>query len=231
MSKVLVVDDDRFLLDNLRKLLEREGYRVEAVASGEEALSAMVREPSDLILLDLGLPGIDGIATCRRLRGKWHTPVIMLTSRGDSIDKVIGLEVGADDYLTKPFEPSELMARVRAQLRRTHEYRADPEKSDALTIGDLTIDFQQRDVFVSGQPADLTMREFELVAYLAKNLGRAIARDQLFETVWGYDSDFNSNSLDVYIYRIRKRIEKDAAKPVYLQTMRGFGYKMVSPST
>ncbi len=230
MSKVLVVDDDRFLLDNLRKLLEREGYRVEAVASGEEALTAMVREPSDLVLLDLGLPGIDGIATCRRLRGKWHTPVIMLTSRGDSIDKVIGLEVGADDYLTKPFEPKELMARVRAQLRRSHEYKADPEKSKAMTIGDLTIDFQKRDVLVFGQPADLTNREFELVAYLAKNLGRAIARDQLFETVWGYDLDFNSNSLDVYIYRIRKRIEQDPAKPRYLHTMRGFGYKMVSPA-
>ena len=230
MSKVLVVDDDRFLLDNLRKLLEREGYRVEAVASGEEALTAMVREPSDLVLLDLGLPGIDGIATCRRLRGKWHTPVIMLTSRGDSIDKVIGLEVGADDYLTKPFEPKELMARVRAQLRRSREYKADPEKSKAMTIGDLTIDFQKRDVLVFGQPADLTNREFELVAYLAKNLGRAIARDQLFETVWGYDLDFNSNSLDVYIYRIRKRIEQDPAKPRYLHTMRGFGYKMVSPA-
>ncbi len=230
MSKVLVVDDDRFLLDNLKKLLEREGHRVEAVSSGEEALSAMVREPSDLIVLDLGLPGIDGIATCRRLRGKWHTPVIMLTSRGDSIDKVIGLEVGADDYLTKPFEPSELLARVRAQLRRSHEYKADPEKADAMTIGGLTIDFEKRDVLVEGQAADLTNREFELIAYLAKNLNRAIARDQLFETVWGYDLDFNSNSLDVYIYRIRRRIEVDPAKPRYLQTMRGFGYMMVSPA-
>lgn len=230
MSKVLVVDDDRFLLENLRKLLEREGYLVEAVPTGEEALSSMARDPSDLIVLDIGLPGIDGLTTCRRLRGKYHTPVIMLTSRGDSIDKVIGLEVGADDYLTKPFEPNELVARIRAQLRRNQEYVGDITKDDAMYIGELTIDFERRDVLVGGNPADLTNREFELVAYLAKNLNRAISRDQLFETVWGYDLDFNSNSLDVYIYRIRKRIEQDPGRPKYLQTMRGFGYKMVSPA-
>lgn len=230
MSKVLVVDDDRFLLENLRKLLEREGYSVEAVPTGEEALAAMNRDQSDLIVLDLGLPGIDGITTCRRLRSKWHTPVIMLTSKGDAIDKVIGLEVGADDYLTKPFEPSELVARVRAQLRRNHEYKAEVEQEDAIRVGDLVVDFERRDVVVAGKPVDLTNREFELVAYLSKNLNRAISRDQLFETVWGYDLDFNSNSLDVYIYRIRQRIEDDPAKPKYLQTMRGFGYKMVSPA-
>lgn len=228
-SKVLIVEDDRFLEDNVRKLLEAEGYAVTGVASGEEALSQLERETVDLVVLDLGLPGIDGLTTCRRIRTKWLMPVIMLTARTDAMDKVIGLEVGADDYLTKPFEGSELIARVRAQLRRQQQYQAVAKASDVLTIGELIIDFGQREVHVNSVPANLTNREFEIIRYLAKNLDRAISRDMLFETVWGYELDFNTNSLDVYIYRIRKKIEKDANNPKYLQTMRGFGYRLVNP--
>lgn len=229
-SKVLIVEDDRFLQDNVRKLLEAEGYQVSAVSSGEESLAQLEKEVVDLVVLDLGLPGIDGLTTCRRIRTKWMMPVIMLTARTDSMDKVIGLEVGADDYLTKPFEGSELIARVRAQLRRQQQYQSGPAKSGLpLEIGELTIDFEQRDVLVSGVTANLTNREFEIIRYLAKNLDRAISRDMLFETVWGYELDFNTNSLDVYIYRIRKKIEVDPNNPKYLQTMRGFGYRLIKP--
>ncbi len=229
-SKVLVVEDDRFLQDNVRKLLEAEGYLVSGVTSGEEALSHLEREAVDLVILDLGLPGIDGLTACRRIRSKWLMPVIMLTARTDSMDKVIGLEVGADDYLTKPFVGSELIARVRAQLRRHQQYQAGFAKAgETLSVGELTIDFEQRDVVVRGVSANLTNREFEIIHYLAKNLDRAISRDMLFETVWGYELDFNTNSLDVYIYRLRKKIEVDPNNPVYLQTMRGFGYRLVNP--
>jgi DNA-binding response OmpR family regulator len=224
----LVVEDDRFLLDNLRRLLTREGYDVVAVSSGEEALNLLGEDRYDLVVLDLGLPGIDGIATCRRLRTKSHIPVLMLTARTDAMDKVLGLEVGADDYLTKPFEPAEFMARVRAQLRRHREYQGTPSVEAAQVVGDLKIDPQLRDVLVGDKPAGLTNREYELVAYLAKNLDRAISRDMLFEQVWGYDMDFNTNSLDVYMYRIRKKLEIDPNSPRYLHTMRGYGYKMVS---
>lgn len=228
-ANILIVEDDRFLQDGLRKLLSTEGYEVATVSSGEEALSALTDKKSDLVILDLGLPGIDGITTCRRLRAKWHMPVLMLTARTDALDKVIGLEVGADDYLTKPFEPSELLARVRAQLRRLREYASDSKDGDdSIRLGPLTIDFKLRDVLVDGAPAGLTNREFELVAYLSRNLDRAISRDTLFEHVWGYDPAFNSNSLDVYIYRIRKKIEADANNPRYLLTMRGYGYKLAT---
>lgn len=230
-SKILVVDDDRFLLENLRKLLSREGYDTEGATSGEEGLNLLSQSSFDLVVLDVGLPGIDGITTCRRLRARWHTPVIMLTARSDSMDKVIGLEVGADDYLTKPFDGHELVARVRAQLRRCNEYQSEQPVEDNLIVGDLTIDYERRDVLVKGAPVELTNREFELVSYLAKNLNRAVSREVLFERVWGYELDFNSNSLDVYMYRIRKRIEADPNKPKYLQTMRGYGYKLASPES
>ncbi len=225
-SKVLVVDDDPFLLRNLEVLLSREGYSVRGASSGEEALSLLTDEPADLVVLDLGLPGIDGITTCRRLRSRWHMPVLMLTARTDAMDKVVGLEVGADDYLTKPFEPSEFVARVRAQLRRHTEYRQSQQKVLRLERGDVEIDFEVRQVRVGGKPVELTKREFEIVEYLAQNLGRAVARETLFEAIWGYEMEFNSNSLDVLIYRIRKKMEQDPNMPNHVMTLRGFGYKL-----
>lgn len=230
-SKVLLVEDDRFLQDNVRKLLEGEGYAVSGATTGEDALAILERNPADIVILDLGLPGIDGLTTCRRIRHKWMMPVIMLTARTDAMDKVVGLEVGADDYLTKPFDGSELIARVRAQLRRQQQYQQTlPRGSGSLQIGELEIDFGLRDVVARGERLNLTNKEFEIVKYLAKNLDRAISRDMLFETVWGYELDFNTNSLDVYIYRIRKKLEIDPNNPVYLHTVRGFGYRMTGPS-
>lgn len=229
-EKLLIVDDDRFLLENLRRLLQREGYNVCTAVSGEEALSHVASEPCDLMILDLNLPGADGLSTCRRLRGKHNFPVIMLTARSDAMDKVIGLEVGADDYLTKPFEPVELVARVRAHLRRAKDYGRGGDSVEApVTLGDLMVDFEKRDVLQNGVPAGLTTREFELIAHLARNLGRVVPRESLFERVWGYDMDFNSNSLEVYVYRVRKKLERDPNAPVYLKTVRGYGYSLSAP--
>lgn len=225
--RILVVDDDRYLLENLMRLLKGEDYDVAGFSTGEEALEEVERTPPDLVVLDLGLPGIDGLTTCRRLRKSWNGPVLMLTARSDAGDKIIGLEVGADDYLTKPFDANELVARVRAQLRRRLEYSSPATTTETIEIGNLIVDFDLRDVRVDGTPAELTSKEFDLVAYLGKNLNRAISRDQLFEHVWGYDSEFNTNSLDVYIYRIRKKLERDPNKPEHLLTMRGYGYKLV----
>lgn len=227
-ANVLVVDDDPFLLQNLEVLLEREGYKVRCAASGEEALNLLAQEAPDLVVLDLGLPGIDGISTCRRLRSRWNMPVLMLTARTDAMDKVVGLEVGADDYLTKPFEPSEFVARVRAQLRRNREYQQARGDGKKLTLGAIRIDFERRLVTVNSQGAELTNREYEIIEYLAKHLGRPISRENLFEAIWGYEMEFNSNSLDVLIYRIRKKLEADPNRPQHLLTMRGFGYKLQS---
>lgn len=229
-EKLLVVDDDRYLLENLRRLLQREGYSVTTAISGEEALASIASEVCDLMILDLNLPGADGLSTCRRLRGKHNFPVIMLTARSDAMDKVIGLEVGADDYLTKPFEPVELVARVRAHLRRSRGYQPAEDRHEAnIPVGDLLIDFKKRDVFCAGAPVGLTTREFELVSHLGRNLGRVVSRESLFERVWGYDIDFNSNSLEVYIYRVRKKLESDPNAPHYLKTVRGYGYCLSAP--
>lgn len=226
-DRILVVDDDRFLLDNLRKLLQREGYEVATAPSGEDAMAQLMRQPCDLMILDLGLPGTDGITMCRRLRARHTFPIMMLTARSDSIDKVIGLEVGADDYLTKPFEPSELIARVRAQLRRTKEYIREREgQAEGIEIGDLRVDMERRQVTVAGRPVPLTAREFDLVAHLAKCKGRVVSREALFEAAWGFDPDFNTNSLDVHVYRVRKKIEEDPAAPKYVHTVRGYGYRL-----
>lgn len=230
-ARLLIIEDDLFLQANLRKLLEQDGYSVLVAGSGEEGMALVAESPPDLVILDLGLPGDDGISTCRRLRQRHTMPVIMLTARTDALDKVIGLEVGADDYLTKPFEPSELRARIRAQLRRNREYQEQGKATSELVIlGGLLIDFARRDVLRDGQPCELTSKEFEIIVYLHKHLGLPVEKDTLFEKVWGYEMDFNSNSLEVYIYRIRRKMERDPSKPQYLHTLRGYGYKLVDPA-
>lgn len=230
-ARLMIVDDDRFLLENMRRFLSGQGFEVLAATSGEEALVLLGQDQPDLMILDIGLPGVDGLGVCRRVRTKWRFPVLMLTARSDAMDKVVGLEVGADDYLTKPFEPVELLARVRALLRRATEYVQEDISRDTLQIGDLVVDFAARDAFVRGEPARLTKREFELLAFLARNAGRVLDRDTIFEQVWGYDPDFNSNSLDVIVYRLRRKIERDPLRPEYLLTVRGYGFKLQSPES
>lgn len=225
-GRLLVVDDDLFLLDNLKRLLESQGFEVRTATTGEDGLKAIVEEAPDLLILDLGLPGIDGISLCRRIRAKWRFPVLMLTARTDAMDKVIGLEVGADDYLTKPFEPSELVARVRAHLRRSSEYTDEGVEGSRIVIGKLIIDKESRDAFVGTTASNLTTKEFELLAYLGANVGRALSREVLFEHVWGYDIEFSSNSLDVFVYRLRQKLPEGVGS--YIQTVRGYGYKIQS---
>jgi DNA-binding response OmpR family regulator len=225
-TRILIADDDRFLLQNLRILLESHGYEVLSATSGEEAMALAASKPIDLVILDINMPDEDGLTVCRKLRGKWRFPILMLTARTDSMDKVVGLEVGADDYLTKPFEPSELIARIRAHLRRTKEYAEPNGGSKVIAVGDLLLDRDSRTVAMAGRPVELTNKEFELLAHLAANAGRVISRESLFDRVWEFDIEFSSNSLDVHIYRLRKKIEPDPDHPSYLLTVKGYGYKL-----
>lgn len=223
---ILIVDDDRFLLENISRLLISNGFSVRTATSGEEGLQHIVDHEPDLLILDLGLPGVDGISLCRRIRSKWRFPVLMLTARTDAMDKVIGLEVGADDYLTKPFEPSELLARVRAHLRRYGEYQSEAKPVAQIVVGDMVVDPDARDAIVAGRATNLTTKEFDLLYYLAQNSGRALSRETLFEQVWGYDIEFSSNSLDVFVYRLRQKLPEPAGH--YIQTVRGYGFKLQS---
>jgi two-component system, OmpR family, response regulator VicR len=224
-SRILIVDDDRAILAALQRLLEREGYQVFSAVSAEEALAQLEAQPVELALLDVALPGQDGLSLCRQIRGEWRFPVIMLTGRGTTVDKIVGLEMGADDYITKPFDPGELLARVRAQLRRSQDY-AEAAESAPIQVGSLQVDPMRRQAAIDGRALTLTEREFELLHTLARNRGRPLHRDQLFEAVWGYDSELAGNLLAVYVRRLRRKIERDPETPEYLHTVRGYGYKL-----
>jgi DNA-binding response OmpR family regulator len=224
-ANILIVDDDRAILAALQRLLEREGYQVRSATSAEEAITLLEEQPAELALLDISLPGQDGLSLCRQIRGEWRFPVIMLTGRGSTVDKIVGLEMGADDYVTKPFDPGELLARVRAQLRRSQDF-ANARENEPIQVGTLLIDPTKRAAAVGGRALTLTEREFELLQTLARNRGRPLHRNQLFETVWGYDSELAGNLLAVYMRRLRRKIERDPEAPEYLHTVRGYGYKL-----
>lgn len=230
-GRLLLVDDDRFILNALARLLGTQGYHCTMAASGQEALQLLDKEPFDLALLDINLPDMDGFSVCRRLRQHHQLPVIMVTARGSAPDKVTGLEVGADDYVTKPFEPNEVLARVRAHLRRTREYSVSDSPQERMVLGHLLVDVTAHEVFVDGKPAHLTAREFDLLFTLARNCGRAMARDFLFEQVWGYDAELGVKALAVCIRRLRLKVEADPDNPIYIQTVRGYGYKLVAPES
>lgn len=226
MSKqIIIIDDDRFLSDSISRLLESNEFAVRRGFSAEEGYQAIKEEQPDLLILDLGLPDLDGVSLCRRIRTEYRFPILMLTSRTESIDKVVGLEAGADDYLTKPFDAHELLARTRALLRRSTEYVGENVKKNRIEIGALSIDLDERTVRINESELDLTSTEYKIIEYLAINRGRAISRDQLFEKIWGYDIEFSSNSLDVLIYRLRAKTEKQTGQKL-IQTIRGYGYKI-----
>jgi DNA-binding response OmpR family regulator len=225
-AKLLLVDDDRYVLNPLSRLLSQCGYHCTLAVTGAEALRLIESEEFDLMLLDIGLPDMDGVTVCRRVRAKHTLPIVMVTARDSSNDKILGLEIGADDYITKPFEPGELVARIRAQLRRNQEYSSSPTVETKISVGDLALDLNLRDAIVNGKPANLTTREFELLHLLARNRDRALTRDWIFEEVWGYDAELGAKTLAVCIRRLRCKIEPDPENPRYILTMRGYGYEL-----
>lgn len=222
-SRVLIVDDDHFLARSLSRLLQEQGFEVEHVASAADGWRAIEREAPILVLLDLGLPDLDGVALCRRIRTRWKFPILMLTSRSQALDKVLGLESGADDYLPKPFDAHELVARVRALLRRHTEY-AEAPSGQVIESGPFRIDEAARTIHCNGNELALTDTEYRICVFLAKQEGKAVSREQLFDEIWGYDIEFNSNSLEVLVYRLRAKIAACEA-PSPIKTLRGFGYK------
>jgi DNA-binding response OmpR family regulator len=224
----LLVDDEQLIIDSLTYSLKREGFDVQAVIDGNSALKAVDEINPDLIVLDLMLPDISGLEVCRRLRQTRATPVIMLTARGEEIDRVLGLEVGADDYLAKPFSFRELLARIHATLRRVEldRQRTQPQQ---IVLRKLSLDPVARRVFKDDEELQLSAREFDLLATLMKNAGRAMSRDELIKQVWGEDWVGDPRTLDVHIRWLRLKVEEDPASPEYIQTVRGYGYRFAGP--
>ncbi len=229
-SKVLIVEDDRTLLEVLQYNLAREGYDVLTAADGAAGLEAARSDKPDLVILDVMLPKMDGYEVCRILRRETTVPIMMLTAKTEETDRVVGLEVGADDYVTKPFSMRELMARVRAMLRRTEMMKKEAESgalapAPCLKAGDLEIDTARHTVFRSGVAVELSRMEFALLEFLARNQGQVFSRDHLLEKVWGYDFAGDTRTVDVHVSWLRHKIETDPAHPEHLVTVRGVGYK------
>ena len=223
MTKILVVEDEQSLREPLEYLLRREGYDVAGVEDGAEALKRIQQESPDLILLDLMLPGMSGTEVCREVRTRSQVPIIMLTAKDSEVDIVVGLELGADDYITKPYSSRELLARVRAVLRRKD---ADSSSSDAvLEHHGVRLDSERHQVTLHGQPISLPLKEFELLELLMVNAGRVLTRGQIIDRVWGSDYFGDTKTLDVHIKRLRSKIEKTPAQPVIIVTVRGLGYR------
>jgi DNA-binding response OmpR family regulator len=225
MATILVVEDERDLSNLLRRHLEDEGHRVVQAFDGPRAVQAAHDERPDLVVLDWMLPGLDGLEVCRRVRRESIVPILMLTARAEEVDRVLGLEVGADDYLTKPFSVRELLARVRAILRRIELMRGDSaeaEAAPALTADQLVVDLGQHAASVDGRPVDLTPKEFDLLALLVRNRGRAFSRDYLMEKVWGYDAAGSDRTVDTHVLRLRKKLGPVGDR---IETVWGIGYR------
>lgn len=225
MTKVLVVEDEQSFSDVLGYMLRKEGFEVALAATGPDGLAEFDRSGADVVLLDLMLPGLSGLEVCRQLRQRSDVPVIMLTAKDAEVDKVVGLEIGADDYVTKPFSGRELVARIRAVLRRRGAEPDEPSPG-VLEAGPVRMDVDRHVVTVSGAPVALPLKEFELLEVLMRNAGRVLTRGQLIDRVWGSDYFGDTKTLDVHIKRIRVRIADDAAGPRLLQTVRGLGYRL-----
>ena len=229
--KVLLVEDDLTLLDVLEYNLIKENFIVLKVGDGLQAIETARREQPDLIILDLMLPKMNGLSVCRILRQEMIVPILMLTAKAEEIDKIVGLELGADDYMTKPFSMRELMARVRAMLRRTDLVRQDAVKTEEKTdqkiqAGSIEIDLSHHIALNGGVPLELSPKEFDLLVFLSRNHGQVFSRDILLEKVWGYDFGGDTRTVDVHIRWLREKVEENPEKPVHLVTVRGFGYKL-----
>lgn len=252
VQTVLVVDDESSVRDALSYTLSKEGYRVEVAATGQEAIQAARRRRPDAVVLDIMLPGMDGLQVCRTLRAESTVPILLLSARGEEIDRVVGLEIGADDYLTKPFAMRELLARIRAMLRRVEMMRpgasADgapgpapapmlaPGESNAavgaeespVALGDLVVDRARRTATLRGHALTLRPKEFDLLHFLVKHPGVVHSRDVLLRRVWGYDYSFGTRTVDVHVRWLRQKIERDPGRPTRLETVRGVGYRLVT---
>lgn len=227
-QKILVVDDEKPILDIISFNLDKEGFAVIEASDGEEALKKALSLSPDLVLLDVMLPKMSGFDVLKKIREKSMVPVLMLTAKEEEVDKVLGLELGADDYITKPFKMRELIARIKANLRRTSAQEASAkEPSDILKAGDLEISFERYEVKKDGKVVDLTFREFELLKFLSTQAGKIFTREVLLEKVWGYEYYGDVRTVDVTIRRLREKIEEDAANPVHVMTKRGVGYYFV----
>ncbi|MBC7549342.1 MAG: response regulator transcription factor [Cellulomonas sp.] len=230
MTRILLVEDEESYRDPLTYQLTKDGFEVATAATGPEALEEYDRGGADLVLLDLMLPGLSGMEVCRQLRARGDVPVIMLTAKDSEIDKVVGLEIGADDYVTKPYSYRELVARVHAVLRRRHGVVEDDD-DDALEVGRVRMDVDRHIVEVDGARVPLPLKEFELLELLLRNAGRVLTRNQLIDRVWGSDYVGDTKTLDVHVKRVRAKIETDRANPQLLLTIRGLGYKLVDDAT
>jgi two-component system response regulator RegX3 len=223
VTRILVVEDEESFSDALSFLLRREGFEVSVAGTGPDALTEFDRTGADLVLLDLMLPGLSGTEVCRTIRGKSQVPIIMLTAKDSEVDKVVGLEIGADDYVTKPFMSRELVARIRAVLRRRGDN--EPAAPAAVEAGPVRMDVERHVVTVNGNGITLPLKEFELLEFLLRNAGRVLTRGQLIDRVWGSDYVGDTKTLDVHVKRLRSKIEPDPAAPQHLLTVRGLGYK------
>ncbi len=224
VAKILIVDDEPNIREVVGLYLRRDGHNVISASDGEEALQLFRCDAPDLVVLDLMLPKLGGLEVCRRMRADRRVPLIMLTARGEEEERIVGLSLGADDYVVKPFSPRELSARVGAVLRRVEESSGDVDQK-VLSFDGLRIDPNTREILVRGEPATLTAREFDLLHHLASSPGRVYTRDQLMELVWGYTFSADTSTVTVHVRRLREKVEPDPAKPRYLQTVWGVGYK------
>jgi DNA-binding response OmpR family regulator len=222
MATVLVVEDESVVREVVVKYLRREGYRTLEAGDGDTACTLVEREAPDLVVLDLMLPGTDGLAVCRWIRNRSEVPVIMLTARGEEADRIVGLELGADDYVTKPFSPRELAARVKSVLRRA---RQPPSHDERLVFDGLELDASTREVLKSGEPLKLTAKEFDLLWFLASHPRHVFSRDQLMDRVWGYDAAVDTGTVTVHVRRLRAKTEDDPSRPRRLETVWGVGYR------
>ncbi|KGX83384.1 response regulator transcription factor [Pontibacillus marinus] len=231
-QKILIVDDEESIVTLLKYNIEQAGFDTEVAYTGQEALNQANEHTFDLIVLDVMLPEMDGMEVCKQLRQKQiQTPILMLTAKDDEFDKVLGLELGADDYLTKPFSPREVVARIKAILRRmTYTPIEDESDGPSIQIADLVVYPEQYEATIKEESMVLTPKEFELLLYLSRNKGRVLSRDQLLSAVWNYDFVGDTRIVDVHISHLREKIEPDTKKPVYIKTIRGLGYKMEDPS-
>jgi two-component system response regulator RegX3 len=223
MTKILVVEDEASFSEALAYVLGKEGFEVTVADTGDGAIAAFDKGGADLVLLDLMLPGLSGTEVCKQLRSRSDVPIIMLTAKDTEVDKVVGLELGADDYVTKPYSKAELIARIRAVLRRQGDNSNTTE--GVITAGPVRIDVERHQVSINDQIVSLPLKEFELLEFLVRNSGRVLTRSQLIDRVWGSDYFGDTKTLDVHVKRLRAKIETDPANPVFIQTIRGLGYK------